>query len=229
MAASLAGRVDRRRPNSTLWPGGHRHRSPRPSQARADFEYWADLLAAARLDLTRPDVILPDPDGDATPDADNDEDMEPSQTVEIRAATNPAAAAAVNPGNAGISNNVNRGKNVNSVNVVNLNNAGNPDEADLAAATSRQPEETSGTPRQQGADSTAIPANSPFTGNGQFNWLAWQEAFRLAPDTAPAVTRKARTRRTGKPRLPRPQGPHEVPPGSHGATRQQGRLLLKWQ
>ena len=222
---------DRRPPPPRLDPLARGAPAPKPSpeSARADFEYWATLLAAARLDLARPDVILPDPDGDATPDADNEQDLEPSQTVEIRAATNPAAVAAVNPGNASVSNNVNRGNNMNSVNVVNLNNAVNPDETELAAATSGQPEEPSGIPRQQGADSTAIPANSPFTGSGQFNWLAWQEAFRLAPDTAPAVSRKAKMSRPGKPPQPRPQGPHEVPPGRPGATCQQGRLLLKWQ
>ena len=40
---------------------------PSPEAAAVDFEYWAALLAAARLDLARPDVILPDPYGDATP------------------------------------------------------------------------------------------------------------------------------------------------------------------
>ena len=102
---------ERRPPPPRLDPLARGAPAPKPSpeSARADFEYWADLLAAARLDLARPDVILPDPDGDATPDADNEEDMEPSQTVEIR-------AAAVNPSSASISTNVNRMNSV-SVNV----------------------------------------------------------------------------------------------------------------
>ena len=219
---------ERRPPPPRLDPLARGTQAPKPSaeSARADFEYWADLLAAARLDLARPDVILPDPDGDATPDADNEEDMEPSQTVEIRAATNPAAVAVVNPGNASNSNSVNR---MNAVSVNNTVTAVNPGEAELAAATSGQPQEPSGITRQQGANRTAVPANSPFTGNGLFSWLAWQEAFRQGPDTAPAMSRKARTRRPGKPRLPRPQGTHEVSPGRPGATWQQGRLILEWE
>ena len=181
---------ERRPPPPRLDPLARGAPAPKPSaeSARADFEYWADLLAAARLDLARPDVILPDPDGDT------EETSEPSQTVEVKAATDPAAAAAVNP-----------------------------DEAELAAATLGPPEEPSGTPRQQDANRTVVPANSPFS------WLAWQEAFRLDPDTSPAVTGKARTRRPGKLLQPRPQGQYEGPPGSSGATWQQGRLVLEWQ
>ena len=203
---------------------------PSPEAAAVDFEYWAALLAAARLDLARPDVILPDPDGDATPDAE--ETREPSQTVEVRAAPDLPAAAAVIPSNASISVNASTSNSVNRanrVNAVNLNNTVNLDEAELAAATSQQPKEPPGITRQQGAYRTAIPADSPFTDNRQFSWLAWQEAFRQDPDTAPAVNRKARMRRPGKPRQLRPQGPHEGPPGSPGATWQQGRLALEWQ
>ena len=171
------------------------------------------------MDLARPDVILPDPYGDATPDADTEESREPSQTVEVRVVPDLATAAAVN---ASINNSVNASIS-NSVNTVNL------DEAELAAATSQQPKAPPGITRQQGAYRTAIPADSPFTDNRQFSWLAWQEAFRQDPDTAPAVNRKARMRRPGKPRQLRPQGPHEGPPGSPGATWQQGRLALEWQ
>ena len=137
--------------------------------------------------------------------------------MEVRVAPDRSAAAAVNA-----SNSVNASIS-NSVNVVNL------DEAELAAATSRQLQEPAGITRQQGAYRTAIPADSPFTDNRQFSWLAWQEAFRQDPDTAPAVNRKARMRRPGKPRGTRPQGPREGPPGSPGATWQQGRLALEWQ
>ena len=116
---------ERRLPPPQLDPLSRATPAPKPSpkSARADFEYWAALLAAARLDLARPDVILPDPDGDATPDADTEETKEPSQAVEVRVVPDLATAAAVNA-----SNSVNASIS-NSVNAVNL------DEAELAAAT----------------------------------------------------------------------------------------------
>ena len=168
--------------------------------ALADFEYWAALLAATRLDPSRPDAILPGSNGDATPDAGTEETREPSQTVEVSVAPGLAAAAAVNL-----------------------------DEAELTEATSRQPEEPSGITRQRGADRTVIPANSLFTDSRQFSWPAWQEAFRKDPETVPVVSRKARMRHSRKPRQPRPQEPDEGPPGSPGATWQQGLLALEWQ
>ena len=85
---------ERRLPPPQLDPLSRATPAPKPSpkSARADFEYWAALLAAARLDLARPDVILPDPDGDATPDADTEETREPSQAVEVRVVPDLATA-----------------------------------------------------------------------------------------------------------------------------------------